>query len=161
MRHGIGCARMRDDLPIWRSLLFVPAHMEKFVLGAPARSADAYILDLEDSVPIARKDAARRVVVAGAQAIARAGGTVLVRINADPAQASADIDACVHPAVRALVIPKVRDAHSVRAIATQVEALERQRSMPGGHTLFIAQIEDVHGCCGSMKSPRARRGSWA
>ena len=41
---------MRDALPVWRSLLFVPVTSEKFVRTAAERGADAIILDLEDAV---------------------------------------------------------------------------------------------------------------
>src|SRR5215472_4773624 len=37
-------------LPVWRSLLYVPANVERFIDGAHRRGADAIILDLEDSV---------------------------------------------------------------------------------------------------------------
>ena len=43
----------------WRSLLFVPAHVERFVARAHERGADAVVLDLEDAVPAAEKPAAR------------------------------------------------------------------------------------------------------
>ena len=35
-------------MPRWRSLLFVPAHVERFVTGAHKRHADVVILDLEE-----------------------------------------------------------------------------------------------------------------
>jgi citrate lyase subunit beta/citryl-CoA lyase len=44
---------------IWRSMLFVPAHVGKYVEAAHTRGADAYILDLEDSVPSSKKASAR------------------------------------------------------------------------------------------------------
>ena len=42
---------MNTELPYWRSLLFVPANQDRFIDGAVKRNADAYVLDLEDSVP--------------------------------------------------------------------------------------------------------------
>jgi citrate lyase subunit beta / citryl-CoA lyase len=41
---------MNSNLPVWRSLLFVPVTQRRFVDGAARRGADAIILDLEDSV---------------------------------------------------------------------------------------------------------------
>ena len=38
---------MRDNLPCWRSMLFVPVNVEKFVNTGADRGADAIILDLE------------------------------------------------------------------------------------------------------------------
>ena len=42
--------------PVWRSLLYVPAHVERFVERAHTRGADCIQLDLEDSVPAAETD---------------------------------------------------------------------------------------------------------
>ena len=44
---------------MYRSLLYVPAHSERFLSKAHERGADAIIIDLEDAVPEADKDAAR------------------------------------------------------------------------------------------------------
>ena len=56
--------------PRWRSLLFVPAHVERFVARAHERGADAVILDLEDAVPAAEKPAARERLAASIAAVA-------------------------------------------------------------------------------------------
>ena len=50
---------MDTELPYWRSLLFVPANQDRFIDGAVKRNADAYVLDLEDSVPLSEKAATR------------------------------------------------------------------------------------------------------
>jgi citrate lyase subunit beta/citryl-CoA lyase len=55
---------MSDALPLWRSMLFVPAIVEKFIARAAERGADAIILDLEDSVPLAEKQRARDALAA-------------------------------------------------------------------------------------------------
>ena len=51
---------MRDDLPVWRSLMFVPVTSDKFVRTGADRGADAIILDLEDAVAPSQKEHARR-----------------------------------------------------------------------------------------------------
>ena len=71
---------MSKELPLWRSILFVPANVDRFIDGAAGRGADAYILDLEDSVPMSGKasareglqDAVRRLDQAGVDEIGRA-----------------------------------------------------------------------------------------
>lgn len=65
-----------------RSMLYLPAHSERFLAKAHERGADAIILDLEDAVPEADKDAARDGLAAAAQSVSRNGAKVLVRINA-------------------------------------------------------------------------------
>ncbi len=133
---------MRKD-PIWRSMLFVPAHVPRFVERAHARGADACVLDLEDAVPLAQKAQAREAVAGAAAAIAAHGTPVLVRVNQPWELAAPDIDAAVGPAVRALVLPKVNDAATVRQVARRIDGLEAQRGLPAGHTRLIALIEDV------------------
>ena len=46
--------------------MYVPANVEKYVDKAHTRGADCLQLDLEDSVPAAEKEAARRLVPAAA-----------------------------------------------------------------------------------------------
>ncbi len=133
---------MRND-PIWRSMLFVPAHVPRFVERAHARGADACVLDLEDSVPLALKAQARDAVPRAAAAIAAHGTPVLVRVNQPWEIAAPDIDAAVGPAVSALVLPKVNDDATVREVARRIDRAEAQRGLPAGHTRLIALIEDV------------------
>lgn len=129
--------------PIWRSMLFVPAHVERFVERAHARGADACVLDLEDSVPLVQKALARAAVPGAAATIAARGTPVLVRVNQPWDIAELDIDAAVGPNVSALVLPKVNDVATVRAVAGRIDRLEAQHNMPKGHTRLIALIEDV------------------
>ena len=86
-------------LPVWRSLLYVPANVERFVARAHERGADGIILDLEDSVPPAEKASAREGVQAAAERVGRAGADVLVRVNQPLRLAVRDIEASVCPAV--------------------------------------------------------------
>ncbi len=49
----------------YRSMLFVPGNRPVWMDKAPRYEPDALILDLEDAVPIAEKDATRPIVRAG------------------------------------------------------------------------------------------------
>src|SRR4051812_23387040 len=103
-------------LPVWRSLLYVPANVEKYVEKAHTRGADCIQLDLEDSVPPAEKENARKRVPQAATRVRRAGADVVVRINSPLAAAIADIDAVVGPEVDGIAVAKVADADYVRRI---------------------------------------------
>ena len=46
------------DLPVWRTLLYVPVNVEKYVEKAHTRGADCIQLDLEDSCLLYTSDAA-------------------------------------------------------------------------------------------------------
>ena len=133
----------QENRPVWRSMLFVPAHVDKFVAAAHTRGADALILDLEDSVPPSHKAEARSQLAASARTVTQAGASALVRINADPTLWKDDLDAAIGPAVRALMLPKVEFARQVNEIDARVGELEQQRGLAQGHTLLIAQIEHV------------------
>ena len=129
--------------PGWRSLLFIPVHIEKFVAKAHTRGADAYILDLEDSVPMAQKAHARTLVVDAAKQVSVDGAGALVRINLDADLAMQDLEASVDEAVQAIVIPKVESAEQVQTIAEKIALVEQSKGMQPGHTLLIAMIESV------------------
>ena len=68
-------------LLLMRSLQFVPANRERFVESAHNSPADVIVLDLEDSVPPAEKEAARSVLATAIPSLKAAGKTVHVRIN--------------------------------------------------------------------------------
>jgi citrate lyase subunit beta/citryl-CoA lyase len=105
---------MTRKLPVWRSALYVPANVPRFIDGAHRRGADAIIVDLEDSVPIAERPAARRDLIATAENVARGGADVIVRINRPWRQAMLDLEAAISPRVTALAVTKVDSADHIR-----------------------------------------------
>lgn len=131
----------RPDLPIWRSLLYVPANNPRFIDKAHTRGADVIILDLEDSVPAAERDGARAMLAKSADKVSQEGADVLVRINRPDADAEKDLFAAVIPGVTALMLPKVNDGSHVRALADRVAALEKQRGMETGVMKFVVMVE--------------------
>ena len=85
--------------PVWRSLLYVPANVPRFIDGAHKRGADGIILDLEDSVPIA-EGRPRAHLAKAAENVARGGADVLVRINRPWREAMLDLEAVIMPRLR-------------------------------------------------------------
>jgi len=128
-------------LPVWRSALYVPANVPRFIDGAHKRGADAIIVDLEDSVPIAERPAARRDLIATAENVSRGGADVIVRINRPWRQTMLDLDAAISPRVNALAVTKVDSADHVRMVAEVVSELEAERGMTVGTTQFLLLIE--------------------
>ena len=126
---------------LWRSMLFVPAHMDKFVDKAHTRSADAVILDLEDSIPLAEKENARARVATAAKKVSKNGADVLVRINSSWRMAIQDLEAVVVNSVTAVVIPKVSSAEHLQFVSEVIDELESERGMVLGHTKLVALIE--------------------
>lgn len=116
--------------PLWRSLLFVPAHEERFVEKAHARGADAVILDLEDSVPASAKDIARAKLRSSIERVSAHGTSVIVRVNRDLANLVADIHVAVVRGVDAVMVPKVKGADHVALIDEFISEREQQIGLP-------------------------------
>ena len=129
------------DLPVWRSLLYVPVNVPRFVDKAHTRDADGIILDLEDSIPPSEKEAARPQVEVAADKVARNGADVLVRINRPIGLAVRDIEAVVSPAVYGLFLPKVSSADHVRLLGELIGEIETKRGLRLGHTRLIPMVE--------------------
>src|SRR5215471_7065576 len=90
-----GGVSMAKDLPVWRSLLFVPVTAQRFVDGAARRGADAIILDLEDAVAASEKDRARTLVPEAATIVSRGGADVVVRLNRPLRMTVRDLEAVI------------------------------------------------------------------
>lgn len=105
-----------------RSRLYLPGNEPKFMVNAGLYGADALILDLEDSVHPAEKDAARLLVRNALRCVDFRGAERMVRINAGAA-GEADLDAVVPETPDLILIPKVEDPEQVRRVDAQVTGL--------------------------------------
>ena len=146
---------MSRELPVWRSLLYVPVNVEKFVDKAHTRGADVIQLDLEDSVPPAEKANARKLVEKNAARVRRGGADVVVRINQPLALAVRDLEHSVLPDVNGIACTKIDSASHVRLLDELVTDLEERRGMAVGHTRFITMIETADAFSRIDEIPRA------
>lgn len=100
-----------------RSLLFVPGDRPERFAKAAVSGADAIILDLEDSVSLANKDAARAAVanyLAGTREV-----VTLVRVNPlDGHLITADVAAIIGAQPDAIMLPKAEGAPSIAQLDT-------------------------------------------
>jgi citrate lyase subunit beta/citryl-CoA lyase len=136
---------VRDDLPVWRSLLFVPVTSEKFVRTAAEREADAIILDLEDAVAPSQKELARPLIAGAIPQVSRNGADVVVRVNRPWRLLVRDLEAVVIPGVAAVMLTKVDSPEHVQACAEVVAELEAERGLPAAGLKFIALVENAVG----------------
>jgi citrate lyase subunit beta/citryl-CoA lyase len=132
---------MKPNLPVWRSLLYVPVNVERYIAKAHTRGADCVQLDLEDSVPPSEKDAARRMVPEAARRVRQGGGDVVVRINSAWNVATADLEASICSNVDGIAVTKAESADHIRRIDDYISQLESMRGLAAGHTRLIAMIE--------------------
>jgi citrate lyase subunit beta / citryl-CoA lyase len=101
-----------------RSLLFVPGDDARKINRALASQADAVIIDLEDSVALPNKDAARHLAGEVLQQPRKI--TIFVRINGlSSGQSEADLDAVLTHRPNGIVLPKCRSGDDITRLAIQ------------------------------------------
>jgi citrate lyase subunit beta/citryl-CoA lyase len=132
-------------MPVWRSLLFVPANVDRFVEKAHTRGADAVVLDLEDGVAFSEKESARSRVMKAAETVSQGDCDILVRINRPWRMALRDLEATICPTVQALTLPKVDSREQVQILSEMASELELERGMVVGATKFFVSIETLTG----------------
>ena len=132
-------------MPLARSFLYVPANREKFLEKATGLPSDAFIFDLEDSVPPAEKANARAGVREYAPKIA--GRRVWVRVNGlETGFADDDLDAVVGVAgLAGLFLPKVETPDEVRRWNAMIGVLEGERGVAAGALKLVISIESALG----------------
>ncbi|HEY1730648.1 MAG TPA: aldolase/citrate lyase family protein [Terriglobales bacterium] len=108
-----------------RSRLYLPGNEPKYFINAGLHSPDAIILDLEDSVHFAEKDAARILVRNALRAVDFGAAERMVRINQLP-MGLADLEEIVPQAPDLILIPKVEVPQQVFEIAAQVTSISRR-----------------------------------
>lgn len=101
-----------------RSRLYLPGNTPKLMLNAGLHRPDAVILDLEDAVAPAEKDAARCVVRNALRVVDFGGAELMVRINQGE-RGLADLDWIVPHGVQMVLLPKVEDPAAVRDVAAR------------------------------------------
>jgi len=122
---GTGYATERDRFR--RSRLYLPGNESKFMLNAGVHEPDGVILDLEDSVAPAEKDAARILVRNALRTIDFKGAERMVRINQGELGLR-DLDAVVPQNVHVILIPKVEDPKQVKLVDARIRNILTSRA---------------------------------
>jgi citrate lyase subunit beta/citryl-CoA lyase len=148
---------MNRNLPVWRSMLFVPVTVPRCVAGAADRGADAVILDLEDAVAPSEKQRARELLGEAVPQVSRRGADVLIRLNRPWRLLLRDLEAAVIPGVSALMLTKVDAAEHVQAVADVVDELETERGLLPGGIGFVVLVETAAGFFRMEAIARAHR----
>jgi citrate lyase subunit beta/citryl-CoA lyase len=132
-------------MPLPRSFLYVPANREKFLEKAIGLPSDAFIFDLEDSVPAAEKANARAGVREYAPKFAN--NRVWARVNGlATGLAEADLDATIGvKGIAGLFLPKVESREEVVRWDGMIGTLEQARGLAEGSTRLVLSIESAKG----------------
>jgi citrate lyase subunit beta / citryl-CoA lyase len=114
---------LRDRLR--RSRLYLPGNEPKYFINAGLHAPDAVILDLEDSVHHAEKDAARILVRNALRAVDFGAAERMVRINQLPLGLT-DLEDIVPQTPDLILIPKVEGPQQVAEVAERIDSIRRR-----------------------------------
>jgi citrate lyase subunit beta/citryl-CoA lyase len=107
-----------------RSRLYLPGNEPKYFVNAGLHAPDAIILDLEDSVHFAEKDAARLLVRNALRAVDFGVAERMVRINQLPL-GLADLEEIVPQSPDLIFIPKVETPEQISDVVRAVESIAK------------------------------------
>lgn len=131
-------------MELLRSLLFVPGNSRKMLEKAVSFTADALVPDMEDSVPIAEKGAARDEISDMLPVLAQAGHRCVVRVNAlDTGLLEADMEAAITPYTFGINVGKVDTTWHVKEVEKIVSAIEKRKGLENGQIKLVLFIESA------------------
>ena len=127
-----------------RSMLFVPGNVEHRLAKALQLPADALIIDLEDSVPLTEKAAARNLATIALREQRR--GLAYVRVNAlATGMTIEDLNAVVLEGLDGIVLSKTEEAADLLKIDWYLNHLENKLGLPAGGIDLIPLVENSRG----------------
>jgi len=133
-----------------RSWMFVPGHRMKMIEKAfGLTQLDAMMLDIEDGVAPAEKQAAREQIGLALDKVAASNQRTparYVRINAvGHARMFDDLAAVVRPGLEGLVLPKVNAPDEIEAVEELLDRMEPEKDMERNSTRLLIAIESPKG----------------
>ncbi len=133
-----------EERPL-RSLLFAPGNHPRKLEKVGTFDSDAIVLDLEDAVADAEKDAARGMVRAALPTYT-GRSIVFVRVNGpDTGRTEEDARAVVCPDLDGIMVPKVERPEVLPELDGLLRRLEREQGLLEGRVRLLALIETALG----------------
>ena len=125
--------------------MFVPGNNPAMMQDAFIYSPDSIMLDLEDSVTMSEKDAARLLVYNALKTIDYGQTEMVVRINPlNTPYGKKDVEAMVKAGVQVIRMPKTETADEVREVEAEILKWEEELGCVG-RTKIMAAIESALG----------------
>ena len=126
-------------------MMFVPGNNPGMMADAHIYGPDSIMLDLEDSVTMAEKDAARLLVYNALKSIDYGGTEMVVRINPlNTPYGHKDVAAVVEAGVDVIRMPKTETAEEVKELEAEILKVEKRLGCEG-RTRIMAAIESALG----------------
>ena len=129
-----------------RTALYIPGHNPAMVQQGGVYGADMVLLDLEDSVALSEKDAARILVRNMIKTIDFYNTEVTVRINhIDTPFGITDLEYIVPVKPEAIRLPKIETKDDVIRVIELIEKIEKKHGIPSGNIKIHPMIETAIG----------------
>lgn len=128
---------------LMRSLMFVPAHIDKLMDSAVNVEADVLLFDIEDSVqPVSNKQVARDKVVKYVSEGKFEGRQIFPRINdRESGQLLKDVTQLTIPGITGFMYPKAKRGEDIYFFDKLLETIEYEKGIPVGTYKIIPLIE--------------------
>ena len=127
-----------------RSRLYAPGNNPRLLAGIEVHGADCVLLDLEDSVPVSEKTAAR-ILVKHLLAAVAFPEEVWVRINGLNQGGEDDVREVLQGRPHGLCLPKAESATDVTGLATLLDEVESDCGIEPGFSKIMPIIETARG----------------
>lgn len=127
-----------------RSRLYAPGNNPRLLAGIDIHGADCVLLDLEDSVPLSEKPAAR-ILVKHLLAAVPFPEEVWVRINGLDVGGEEDLREVLWGRPHGICLPKAEGACDVVRLAERLDVLESELGLPETSTWIMPIIETGKG----------------
>ncbi|EOS64533.1 citrate (pro-3S)-lyase subunit beta [Oscillibacter sp. 1-3] len=129
-----------------RSMMFVPGNHPGMIADSRIYGADSIMFDLEDSVSLAEKDAARFLVYQALRTLDFGKKEIVVRINdLDSGLGVRDLEAIIPAGVHVVRLPKTDCPQDVIDCEREIARIERAHGIPVGAVGMMAAIESANG----------------
>lgn len=141
-----------------RNMLYVPAYQDKFIEKSLSVLADAFIYDLEDSVPDTYKKEARSILRRYIESGVFKNRVVFVRLNSlGSGMLLEDLDYVLHEHVTGFLPTKINATTDIVYYDKLITGMESKNRIKPGHFKLVPLIEtaqavlNVYGICTASK----------
>ncbi len=139
-----------------RSLLYVPGNMPAMLQNIPVFECDVCIIDLEDAVPRAEKDAARHLAASFLRSYVHRNKEVFVRVNGlETPYLRDDLQAILPAMPDGVRLPKCEKPEFAERLDDMLSEHEEYLGVEVGHFKIIASVESALGIFNVERIARA------
>ncbi len=127
-----------------RSLFFIPGHIQKYIDKIETLKADVFILDLEDSVPLAEKDKARSLTSQFLKSNKALSKKIIVRINEfDLGFLLNDLDSVLCKNLFGIMPSKIHSQNDIIFYDKLLSQYETKLNINSGHFKLLPLVETL------------------